>query len=89
MQWVLSMLSIYASDDEIFKKNYKYVKPKDEYDLWLDNDDELFSGLNELDEKYIRKTNRLRMPKKQRESLKMKKLQNLQERLIAKEAELA
>ena len=64
VQWVISMLSIYAPDDPIFAKDYKYVRPRDEYDLWCDNEDDLFTGLAPLTEKEIRKTNRLRMPRK-------------------------
>ena len=62
--WLLKVVSKFCPDDEIFKKNYKYVKPKP---IALvpnfSNDDGLFNDLPLLTEGEIRKTNRLRVPK--------------------------
>ena len=85
MQWVIDLIGIYAPDDEIFKKNYKYVRPKEEYDLYLNNKDLFFYELPELDERVIRKTNRLQMPKKMRNELKLKRLHAIQLKLLERE----
>ena len=65
-EWTVEVLAIWAPKDPIFERSYKYVKPKTDYDLFLDNEDGFFDDLPKLNEKYIRKTNRLRMPKKVR-----------------------
>ena len=68
-QWLIDLLGIYAPDDEIFVRSYKYVRPREEYDLYLDNEDGFFNNLMPLDEKYIRKHNRMQMPRKVRQDL--------------------
>ena len=87
-EWAVEVLAIWAPDDPIFERSYKYVKPKTDYDLFLDNEDGFFDDMPKLPEKYIRKTNRLRMPKKVRQDLELKKIRDFQNRLMERESEL-
>lgn len=71
VQWLVDLLGIFAPEDEIFKKSYKYVRPRQDIELLLDNEDGFFDDLPELDEKYVRKTKRLQMPKKVRQNIRL------------------
>ena len=46
-EWLLLLMGLFMSDDEIFYKSYKWVKPKqdEEDEAYLSNDDNFFSGL--------------------------------------------
>ena len=66
--WLIRWLGVINPNDEIFKKSYKFVRPRPELsesedEAFLNNDDEFFKDLPPLDDKTIRKTNRLRIPK--------------------------
>ena len=50
-QWLIDLLAIYKPSDEIFKKSYKYVRPREDVEILLDNEDGFFDDLPELDEK--------------------------------------
>ena len=59
--WLLLVLAhVEGEDCEIFKSDYKYVKPvteKQKPDIMFDNFDGLFDNLPDLDDKQIRRTN--------------------------------
>ena len=59
--WLFIVLAhIEGEDCEIFRSDYKYVKPVNENqkpDIVFDNDDGLFDNLPDLDERQIRRTN--------------------------------
>ena len=66
--WLIRWLGVINPNDEIFKKSYKFVRPKPELsesedEAFPNNDDDFFKDLPPLDDKTIRKTNRLRIPK--------------------------
>ena len=45
--WLLKLVGMWIPEDEIFKKSYKYVRPKlveDEEDEYLSNEDGFFDG---------------------------------------------
>ena len=60
-KFLITLLGIFAPKDEIFRKDYLYVKPKEEAAIepMLWNQDGLFDGLPMLPEKVLRKKNRL------------------------------
>ena len=78
-KWLIDLLGIFVPDDEIFQRSYKYVPDRTESQLYLNNEDGFFDDLPKLSEKYIRKTNRLRLPKNIRCDLQLKKVK---ERMI-------
>ena len=52
---------------EIFKKDFVYVQEREiPVEVLIDNADGLYDGLPLIDEKTMRKTNRMRLPKEQR-----------------------
>ena len=68
IEWLIRWLGVIKPDDEIFKKSYQFVRPKAELsssddEAFLHNEDNFFDDLPALDDKIIRKTNRLRVPK--------------------------
>ena len=74
-KWPILLMSIWAPNDEIFKKDYVWVNPKAiPIEYQYDNDDRLFDDLPRLSDKDIRRHNRLRIPKEDRIRLKLKKL---------------
>ena len=65
-RWLIKWVGYFMPEDEIFKKSYKYVRPKKVVEVeeeYFSNDDGLFDDLPPLDDKVIKKTNRLRMTK--------------------------
>ena len=87
-QWLIDLIAIFKPEDEIFERGYKYVKPREELDLYLDNEDGFFDNLAPLNEQYIRKHNRLQMPKKERANLRLRKVRAAQEKLLDLEQRL-
>ena len=74
-KWLILLMAIWAPNDEIFKKDYVWVKPKPiPVEYQYENDDHLFDDLPRLSDKDIRRHNRLRIPKEDRLRLKLKKL---------------
>ena len=88
VQWAIDLLAIYAPDDPIFAKSYKYVRPKKDYDIFLDNEDDFYDDLPRLNEKTIRKTNRIQMPKKVRREKDLQRIRDIQARLNERESDL-
>ena len=75
--WLIRWIGSLNPDDEIFQKSYKFKRPKQEIDIseeeeYLCNDDGFFDDLPALDDKTIRTTNRLRIPKKVQLARKIK-----------------
>ena len=74
-KWLVLLMAIWAPNDEIFKKDYVWIKPKAiPIEYQYENDDHLFDDLPRLSDKDIRRHNRLRIPKEDRIRLKLKKL---------------
>ena len=53
VDWLFDLIGIHDPDEEIFATGYKYERPREDYDLELDNLDRFYDGLAPLDEKYI------------------------------------
>ena len=89
--WILKWVGCCIPDDEIFSKSYVYVRPKttqiEEID-YFSNDDDFFTGLPELDDKVIKKTNRMRMSKEQVLAKKLKTVKARQQKDKEREIEL-
>ena len=69
------MLSFFAPDHEIFDKSYVFKRETEaaaEFELY--NEDNLFTNLPLADERTIKSTKRLRLPKDQVIELRLKKL---------------
>ena len=64
------------------------MRPREDVELLLDNEDGFFDDLPLLDDKQIRKTNRLQMPKKVRQAIRLKKVKEHQLKLLELEADL-
>ena len=46
-EWIIKLVAMWMPEDEIFKKSYKYVRPKtveEEEDEYLSNEDGFFDG---------------------------------------------
>ena len=82
--WLLLFVGIFMPHDEIFSKSYKWQRPKQveesDEDEYFSNDDGFFSNLPQLDDKTIKKTNRLAQPKHARVKKQLKALRARQER---------
>ena len=62
-RWLLKWVGFFMPEDEIFKKSYKFVRPKRAIEVeeeYFSNDDGLYDDLPPLEDKIIKKTNRLR-----------------------------
>ena len=70
-KWLLMLVAIFIPDDEIFRKDWRYVKSQKSVPVepMLDNQDGMWDNLPQLTESQIRKTNRLRLPKAMRQEL--------------------
>ena len=83
-KWLLVFVGMWMPNDEIFKKSYKWQRPKQveesDDDEYLSNDDGFYSNLPQLDDKTIKKTNRLAQPKHARVKKQLKALRARQER---------
>ena len=74
--WIIKLLGIFKPDDEIFKKSYKYIRPRPvPIEPEMNNADGFYDDIPKLREKEIRKHNRLRLPKSVRQQLEWQKLQ--------------
>ena len=74
------MLGYFKPQDPIFAKDYKYKKEVEvPIEPIIDNHDELFNNLPPLNEKEMRSTNRMRLPKEMTLGMKMAKLDRRQE----------
>lgn len=67
--WLIRWMAVLNPNDEIFKKSYQFKRPKQEIEIseeedFLRNDDDFFTDLPALDDKTIRTTNRIRVPKR-------------------------
>ena len=64
--WLLTVLAhIEGQECEIFKSDYKYVRPvgaNQKPEIVFDNFDNLWDKLPDLDDKQIRSTNQFRVP---------------------------
>ena len=66
IDFYVTLLSIWNPEDEIFAKNYRFIREKViEPFPDFDNDDNLWDNLPELSEQQMRKTKRMRLPKDQ------------------------
>ena len=77
--WLIRWLGVLTPDDEIFSKSYKFKRPRiqvetSEEEDELNNDDGLWTDLPLLDDKTVRKTNRLRVSKKVQISKRIKQV---------------
>ena len=64
VDWYISLLSYFNPTDEIFEKNYKYVREQNvQLEPAINNNDGLFNNLPLLTEQEVRKSNRMRLPK--------------------------
>ena len=82
-EWILKWVACWMPDDPIFHKSYKYVRPKPETveeDEYFSNDDGFYSDLPVLDDKVIKKTNRMRQSKEQNIKKKIAACKARQER---------
>ena len=90
-EWILKWVACWMPDDPIFHKSYKYVRPKPETveeDEYFSNDDGFYSDLPVLDDKVIKKTNRMRQSKEQSIKKKIAACKARQERDRQREADL-
>ena len=82
--WLLVLVGMWMPNDEIFSWSYKWQRPKQveesDDDEYLSNDDGFYSNLPQLDDKTIKKTNRLSQPKHARVKKQLKALRARQER---------
>ena len=67
--WLIRWIGVLNPNDEIFEKSYKFKRAKVEVEIseeeeFLRNDDDFYTDLPTLDDKTIRTTNRMRVPKK-------------------------
>ena len=62
--WYVTLISIWNPECEIFRKDFVYVRERElAVEPLIDNLDGLYDGLPLIDEKIMRKTNRMRLPK--------------------------
>ena len=89
MQFLLTLLNIWAPEWEGFTKGYVYRRPReDPIEPEVDNSDQLYDQLPMLSLKELRKSNRMRLPKSERLELKMAKILRAQEKLGALQAKV-
>ena len=87
VEWMVDVLAILNPKDEIFKKSYMYVRPKEtsKIEPVMNNTDGLYDNLPPLSESALRKTNRLQMPKVEREKIAQRKLERAKAQLVKRE----
>ena len=91
--WLIRWLGVMNPADEIFHKSYKYKRPKIEVDSSSEeefclNNDNFFTDLPILDDKTIRTTNRIRVPKKVMLKRRIKQARATAERARVREEHL-
>ena len=65
--WYVTLVGIWNPECEIFRKDYVYVREREvPVEVLIDNFDGLYDGLPVIDEQTMRRTNRMRLSKKQR-----------------------
>ena len=65
--WYITLIGIWNPECEIFRKDFVFVQEREiPVEVLIDNADGLYDGLPLIDEKTMRKTNRMRLPKEQR-----------------------
>ena len=82
VSWRVSLLGIWAPNDEIFEPQFQYVRQRDVIDLEFDNEDLFWTSMPALSEHDIRTKNRVRVPIELRQELALKKLEQ-KKRLLA------
>lgn len=92
-EWLLVLVGMLYPGDEIFTKSYKWKKPKpvvesDDED-YLSNEDGFYDNLPQLDDKTIKKTNRMAISKRARIKKQLKAVKARQERDRERANELA
>ena len=87
--WYVALIGIFAPDHAMFTKSFTYQrKMKNPIEVDFDNQDKLFSDLPHLNEKQMRTSNRLRMPKEKSLELKLLKAQARMKELATYEQSL-
>ena len=76
-EWLVELLALWKPADEIFQKNYVYVRPRPATAMTvdLDNSDGFFENLPRLSAKEIKMTRRMRVPKRIRVKAALKALE--------------
>lgn len=88
-QWLVTIISIWEPTNEIFAKNYRYVRPKKAAaDILLDNSDGFFTNLAQLTDTEIKKSKRLNIPRKDRLLIKKDALAERKRQLAQYEMDL-
>ena len=68
--WYVTLIGIWDPECEIFRKDFTYVRDREvAAEPLIDNADGLYDGLPLIDEKTMRKSNRMQLPKEQRLNL--------------------
>ena len=89
VDWYIVLLSYFKGDDEIFHKNYRYVREVEvPLEPTINNSDGLFTNLPLLTEQEIRGSNRMRLPKELNLQTKLAKLDHRQQKMNAYREEL-
>ena len=89
-KWLLLLVGLFMPEDPIFHKSYKWSRPKvvEDSDEYLSNDDDVYTNLTQLDDKVIRKTNRIAIPKEKKIKKQLKAIRARKERDAEREEEL-
>ena len=84
-EWLVDLLGQWDPNDEIFSKNYVYVRPRPAtaQTIELANDDDFYTDLPLLPCNVMRKTRRMRVPKSIRVKAALKALEARQQKLAA------
>ena len=65
--WYITVIGIWNPECDIFRKDFVFIREREiPVEVLIDNSDGLYNGLPLIDEKTMRKTNRMRLPKEQR-----------------------
>ena len=86
----MKVVALWMPNDEIFEKDYFYVKVKKSTtaEVMYDNEDGFWDALPDLSEKEIRGMNRLKVPKAERLAVKLAALKARKVSMAEQEAKL-
>ena len=62
VDWLITLMGIWAPNDEIFDLNYRFVNKRVKIEAQFDNSDGLWTSGAPLTDRQIKRSNRIRLP---------------------------